>query len=166
MRVTTIAGVLAACGAVLALAPASQAKPGRDWARVQAVEAPRKVRVVLHDDKAPNGKRKLSGVFASATADGLTIGLRDGTMRTFQRDEVRRVSVKQPFLQRRKAWSLTALAASAAIVVHLLQSGASTLGGWWASGRYLPGMGLAAVPTWIISTFELSYKPIYAKPPN
>lgn len=166
MRVKTIAGVLAACGAVLVLAPESQAKPGQDWSRVQAVEAARKVRVVIHDDKAPNAKRKLRGVFASATADGLTIGLRDGTLQTLQRDEVRRVSVKQPFLQRRKAWGLTALAASAAMVVHLLTSGASSLSGWWASGRYGQGMGLVAVPTWIISTFELSYKPIYATPPR
>ncbi len=164
MRLATITAVLAAFGAVLALAPESQAKPGQDWSRVQGVEAARKVRIVLYDDEAPKGRRKLNGVFASSTADSLAIVLRDGTTRTFQRDDVRRVSIKRRFLQRRKAWGVTALAAFGAVAFDLLWSDAGSLEGWWKAGRFWRSMGLVTIPVWSVATFELSHKPIYAKP--
>ncbi len=164
MRLATARCVLAAGGAVLALASVSQARPGRDWSRVRNVETARQVRIVLHDDKAPRGRRKLSGVFSAATADSLTLVLQDGTTRTWQRNEVRRVSVKRAFLQRRKAWGVTALAACGAAVFHLLLHDPGSLGGWWASGRPQRAMGIIAVPVWIVATLELSHKPIYAAP--
>jgi len=164
MRMATITGVLAMCGVVLAFAPESQAKPGSDWSRVQGVEAARQVRIVLHDDESPKGRRKLKGVFASATADSLTIVLRDGTTRAFQRGDVRRVSVKRPFLQRRKAWGVTALAAFAGPALDLLFGDFSSLDGWLTSERFWLSVGAVAIPVWVVATFELSHKPIYAMP--
>ncbi len=164
MRFATINGVLAACGMVLALAPEIQAKPGQDWSRVQDVEAPRAVRIVLYDEEAPEGKLRLRGIFASATADSLTIVLQDGTSRTFPRDEVRRVSVERAFLQRRKAWGLTALAVFGALAIDLLRTDHDSLARWWSSGSSMQSVGLIAVPVWVIATFELSHKPIYAMP--
>ncbi len=113
-------GLLAVCGAVLALVPEEgQAKSGQDWSRVQGVAVARPVRVVVHDDTS-GGRRQFSGVFAAATADSLTIVLRDGTQRRLHREAVRRVAVKRAFLRRPHAWGLTALAALGGAVVHLL----------------------------------------------
>ena len=134
------------CGVVLAFAPESQAKPGSDWSRVQGVEAAREVRIVLHDDESPKGRRKLNGVFASATDDSLTIVLRDGTTRTFQRGDVRRVSVKRPFLQRREAWGVTALAAFAGPALEILISDPSSLDGWLTSESLWLSMGPPLFP--------------------
>ena len=164
MRFATITGALATFVVALAFAPESQAKPGQDWSRVQGVEASRQVRIVFSDDTALKGRRKLSGIFASATADSLSVVLRDGTVRTFQRGDVRRVSVKRPFLQRRKAWGVTALAAFAGPALDLLLGDHSSVDGWLTSGRFWRSMGTVAIPVWIVATFGLSHKPIYAMP--
>ncbi len=119
---------------------------------------------MLHDDKAPRGRRKLSGFFTAATADSLTIVLEDGTARMWRRNEIRRVSVKRAFLQRPKAWGVTALAAFGTALFHLLLHDPNTLGGWWGSGRPQLAMGIIAVPVWIVATIDLSHKLIYAAP--
>ncbi len=162
MRCARMTGLLAACGTVLMLVPdESQAKPGQDWSRVQGVAVTRPIRVVVHDDTS-GGRRQFSGVFGAATADSLTIVLRDGTQRRLQREVVRRVSVKRAFLRRPHAWGLTALAAFGGAVVHWLWYDPGTQGGWWVTPQL--AVGIVAIPVWVISTAELSHKPIYAVP--
>ncbi|MCY4187364.1 MAG: hypothetical protein OXD30_02665 [Bryobacterales bacterium] len=169
MRFALIAGNLAACGMVLALAPEAQARPGQDWTKVESLEATRHVRIVLHDKTAAEGRRKFAGMFSSATSDSLTLLLASSKTRTFRRDDLCRVSVKVGVRHRHKAWGLIVLAAFAGPIFDIFvwnrSSGSSNdLLGVWTTPRFWQDVGITAIPTAIIAMAKLDYRPIYAKP--
>ena len=101
-RKITAAGLAALL--LLAGLPAA-AKVKSDWSRVQAVPHNSKVVVLLYQDEAPRGNRKITGRFDSATADSITLVLEDGQMRTFQKFAVRKVLTRLPFRKRGAGWA-------------------------------------------------------------
>ena len=64
-----------------------------DWSRVQAVSHHRKTKVRLYEDAAPRENRRIKGRFGSATADSITLVLKDGQTRTVQKQAVRKVLI-------------------------------------------------------------------------
>ena len=91
----------------LRMAIASEAKKvakKADWARVQAVASHRKTVVRLYEDAAPPASRRIKGRFVSATADSITLRLKDGQTRIFQKSAVRKVLISRPFKERWPGW--------------------------------------------------------------
>ena len=76
-----------------------------NWSRVQAV--PRETRTVvrLYKDKAPRESRKIRGRFHSVAADSITLKLKDGQMRTLEKQDVRKVRIHRPYLHRWPGWA-------------------------------------------------------------
>ena len=75
-----------------------------DWSRVQAVPLQTKTEVQLYEDGAPQGSRKVKGRFDSATADSVTLTLKDGQTRRLPKSSVRKVLTRRPFLKRKPGW--------------------------------------------------------------
>ena len=80
------------------------AKHMPDWSRVQAVPSGRPTTVRLYKDEAPRGSRKIKGLFDSATAETITLLLRDGQSRTLEKRAVRKVLIRRPFAKRWPGW--------------------------------------------------------------
>ena len=76
-----------------------------DWSRVQAVPRETRTIVRLYKDKAPRGSRKIRGRFHSAAADSITLDLKDGQMRTLEKQDVRKVRIHRPYLHRWPGWA-------------------------------------------------------------
>ena len=90
---------------LLAGLPACAARHMPDWSRVQAVVPKTKTEVQLYKDKAPQGRsRKIKGRFDSATADSITLKLKDGQLHTLQKQAVRKVLTRRPFSKRWPGW--------------------------------------------------------------
>ena len=75
-----------------------------DWARVQAVPHHRETMVLLYQDAAPRDSRKTKGRFESATANSITLRLKDGQTRTFPKQAVRKVKTWRPVKERKTGW--------------------------------------------------------------
>ena len=75
-----------------------------DWSRVQAVPHNTKTGVRLYQDAAPPGSWKIKGRFDSATADSITLVLKNGQTRTFPKTAVRKVLIPRPFKKRKSGW--------------------------------------------------------------
>ena len=75
-----------------------------DWSRVQAVPHNRDTLVRLYQDAVPREKSKIRGRFVSATADSITLRLKDGQTRTVQKTTVRKVLTYRPFVKRWQGW--------------------------------------------------------------
>ena len=60
--------------------------------------------VRLYQDAAPRESRKIRGRFISATADSITLRLKDGQTRTVQKTTVRKVLTYRPFVKRWQGW--------------------------------------------------------------
>ena len=75
-----------------------------NWSRVQAVKPRTRTTVMLYQDQAPRGRRKIKGLFHSATDDSLTLERQDGQRHTFQKLAVRKVLVHRPLLKRYQGW--------------------------------------------------------------
>ena len=91
----------------LRMAIASEAKKvakKADWSRVQAVPSHRKTVVRLYEDAAPPQSRRIKGRFVSATADSITLMLKDGQTRTVHKQAVRKVRTWRPFKKRKPGW--------------------------------------------------------------
>ncbi len=67
-----------------------------DWSRVQAVALGTPAAVVLYK----NPTRRIKGYFYSATDDSVTLTLKDGQRRTFQKLAVRKVFTRRPIWKR------------------------------------------------------------------
>ncbi len=67
---------------------------------MQAVPRDTKTVVRLYQDAAPRGNEKIKGRFESATADSITLVLKDGQTRTVQKQAVRKVLTYRPFGKR------------------------------------------------------------------
>ena len=169
MRFAPCAGLLAVCAAALAIPPECEASNVRpDWSRVESIAAARRVRIVLYSDQAPEGKRKFSGRFVSADPHSVTVALRDGTVRLFQKPQVRKVLVRVPVGKRVPAWVMTGLWGG--FTTWLVRAfpdfvllGGDTHRTTWTE-RYLRGYAFIFLPGWGISMLALSHKPIYNVP--
>ena len=75
-----------------------------DWSRVQSVPHNRKTVVRLYEDAAPPENRRIKGRFDSATAASITLRLKDGQTRIFQKSAVRKVLISRPFSKRKPGW--------------------------------------------------------------
>ncbi len=101
-RKTTVTGMVLL---LLSIVPACTARHMPDWSRVQAVPRETKTVVRLYKDKAPQGSRKIRGRFHSAAADSITLELKDGQMHTLEKQDVRKVRIHRPYLQRWPGWA-------------------------------------------------------------
>ena len=149
--------------AVLLLAgPSAVAKVRSDWSAVQAVQPGKRMVVVLYDDEAPRGARKILGRFSSATAEAVTVLLPDGQPRTLERRAVRKVRSIRPIKRRRTGWIV-----------------AGIVGGSWQafmswvnqtdelSGRFMAGMhALVTLPTLLVALRTTAMGEIYNVPPK
>ena len=115
-----------ACGLMLLLlltgVPTTAVAKGKsDWSQVQAVAHDTKIAVRLYKDSAPRGQRRFNGRFRSATANSISMVLKDGQTRTFLKTAVRRVQTPLPLKQRGAGWA--AMGISGVIVGVLLMVG-------------------------------------------
>ena len=94
-----------------------------DWARVQAVARDTKTQVRLYQDAALRENLRVKGRFASATADSITLVLKDGQTRTISKTSVRKVLIPRPFAQRWQGW--VALGITFGVLQTLLSMSAS-----------------------------------------
>lgn len=128
MYTKQLLGFSLALGALLAVPPnCLGTRPLAEWSAVQGTESGRPIRILLYRDLTPSGPLKIDGRFASATSDGLTLGLKDGTLRTFAKREVRRVARRRPFFKRTTAWVITGVALTIVGVLTSLDSDPTNL---------------------------------------
>ena len=96
-----------------------------DWSRVQAVPHNSKVVVLLYQDEALRGNRRIMGRFDSATADSITLVFEDGQTRIFQKSAVRKVLTRLPFRKRGAGWATLVVAS---VLVGILWTAGGTSG--------------------------------------
>ena len=120
-RKTTATGLMLLL--FLSTLPGCAARHMPDWSRVQAVPPKTKTEAQLYKDKASKGSRKVKGRFDSATTDSLTLRLKDGQTRTFQKSAVRKVLTHRPFSKRWPGW--VALGVTFGVLQTLLSMSAS-----------------------------------------
>ena len=97
---------------LLVSGPGCVARHMPDWSKVQSVAPETKTEVQLYD-----GEQKIKGRFLSATDDSITLRLKDGTIDTSQRSDVRKVLTRRPFAKRWPGW--IALGVSSLLVAQL-----------------------------------------------
>ena len=90
---------------LLAAPPPAAAKIRSDWSRVRAVEAGQRTWVQLYEGEAREEDLLVKGRFESATAESITLMLRDGQTRAFKKQAVRKVLVRRPFANRVPGWA-------------------------------------------------------------
>ncbi len=88
-----------------------------DWSQVQAVAPDTKTEVQLYEGSAPYEERRIRGRFLSATDDSVTLELKDGTTKIFQKETIRKVRTRRPLGKRWQGW--VALGVSALLVSQL-----------------------------------------------
>ena len=91
-----------------------------DWSRVQAVPHQRKTEVRLYQDEAPRENRRMKGRFHSATADSITLVLKDGQTRTVHKQAVRKVLIRRPFAKRWPGWAAMVVSIAALQIAVVL----------------------------------------------
>ena len=123
------------------------------WARVQALANNTKTRIWLYQDTAPPESRKIKGRFESATADSITLLLKDGQTRAYPKTAVHKVLTRRPYAKRTLGW--VALGATSLFCIV-------TVGPWdLVSGVYL------VIPAAAAAGFSVSgTKEIYHVPPE
>ena len=89
---------------LLVALPGCVARHMPDWSRVQAVKPDTKTEVQFYRDSTLKGARKIKGRFLSATDDSVTLKLKDGQTRVFQREDVRKVLTRRPLAKRWPGW--------------------------------------------------------------
>ncbi len=130
-----------------------------DWSRVQALPHHRKTTVLLYQDAAMQGSRRIKGRFRSATVNSISLVLEDGQTRTVRKQAVRKVLTRRPFGKRKTGWF--ALAGSSALLVLL-----STRGTGGEFGEVLKGSSIMiGLPT-LIAFLVATKGSIYNIPPE
>ena len=76
--------------------PGCAARHLPDWSGVQGVPPDTQTEVQLYKEKAIHGVQKFKGRFLAATNDSVTLNLKDGQDKTFQRESVRRIRIPRP----------------------------------------------------------------------
>lgn len=119
-----------------------------DWSWVQDVPPDTKTEVQLYKDKAIHGVQKFKGRFIAATNNSVTLNLKNGQDKIFQRESVRRVRIPRP-----NKWAKwVALGTPPAIVGALAATGSPT--------NIIPAF--FGIPVFLIPDM----KPIYEVPPD
>ena len=133
-----------------------------DWSRVQAVPHDTKTKVRLYQDAAP---RRFKGRFESATADSITLSFKDGQMRTFPKQAVRKVLIPRPFSKRLPGWITLATSLLVAQAIPRLESAIG--GSSEERGRRIALFHLWLVLPATVTVFSASRMgPIYDVPPK
>ena len=128
-----------------------------DWSRVQAVPHDTKAAVRLYKDAAPAESRRIKGRFHSATEDSITLRLKDGRTRAFQKSYVRMVLIHRPFSKRWAGWITLA---GSVLATEIFRIWVQDLPASFAALN----LGIAAGATVVVfANSELS--PIYNVPP-
>ena len=111
----------AACslGLLLFLPIPALAAVSGDWEAVRALDAGRRIRVVLDE---PSGT-VVAGRFDSATADQVAVRTRDGGTQTFQRGNVHQVRLRVPYWRRKISWAVGLSCAALGIVAASISDG-------------------------------------------
>ena len=90
---------------LLVALPGCAGRERADWSRVQAVTPDTKTELQLYEGVAPHEERKVKGRFVSATVDSVTLELKDGRARTVQKDDIRKILRRRPFMERWPGWA-------------------------------------------------------------
>ena len=135
----------------------------RIWSRVQAVKPRTRTTVVLYQDQAPRGSRKIKGLFHSATDDSLTLERQDGQRHTFQKLAVRKVLVHRPPGKRYQRWITAAV--STAIMIPIMTTFVAS-GDLDASGIFATVGFCIALPTALTFLVAPKMGGIYNVPPK
>lgn len=147
---------------LLLTGPLAMAGVKSDWSAVQAVQPGKRMAVVLYDDEAPRGARKISGRFASATAGDVTVLLPDGQSRTLERQAVRKVRSVRPIKRRRAGWIVAGIVGGSwqAFMNWVHQTDELSVG-------FMAGMhGLVTLPTLFAALKTTAMGEIYNVPPK
>ena len=89
---------------LLTTVPGCTARNKADWSKIQAVAPDTKTEVQLYEGVVPHEEQKIKGRFVSATPDSVTLQLKDGRARTVQKDDIRKILTRRPFLERWPGW--------------------------------------------------------------
>ena len=89
----------------LLLLPGCTARNKADWTRIQAIAPDTKSELQLYEGAVPHDDRKVKGRFVSATVDSVTLELKDGRARTVQKDDIRKILTRRPFMKRWPGWA-------------------------------------------------------------
>ena len=147
---------------LMVILPGCTARHLPDWSQVQAVSPQTKIEVQLYEDETPQGSRKVKGRFQSATADALTLMLKDGQARTLQKPTVRKVLTRRPLSERWPGW--TALAGTFGVLQTLLSMSASVDN---VSGSTMVGVhAVFTLPITAAFFYGSRMEGIYEVPPN
>ena len=84
--------------------PGCVARHMPDWSKVQAVAPETETEVHLYKDKSPGGERKIKGRFLSAADNSIKLQLKNGSTRTFQKSDVRKVLTLRDLGHRWPGW--------------------------------------------------------------
>ena len=89
---------------LLAGLPGCVARHMPNWSKVQAVAPDTKTEVQLYEGSAPHEDRKIKGRLLSATGESVTLKLKDGQPAIFQKEDIRKVLTRRPFMKRWPGW--------------------------------------------------------------
>ena len=136
-----------------------------DWSRVQAVARDTKTVVHLYQDAVPQGSWKIKGRFESATADSITLRLKDGKIQTMSKTAVHKVLIPRPFKKRWPGWTTLAITMLAAQAIPRLTSRIG--GSSEEQSRQITGLYIWLVaPATVIAFLNSKMGPIYNVPPK
>ena len=136
-----------------------------DWSRVQAVARDTKTVAHLYRDAVPQGSWKIKGRFESATADSITLRLKDGQTHTLPKTSVHKVLIPRPFKKRWPGWTTLAITMLAAQAIPRLTSRIG--GSSEEQSRQITGLYIWLVaPATVVAFLNSRMGPIYNVPPK
>ncbi len=116
-RTTTAAGFVPSL--LFAGLPGCTARNKTDWSQVRTVAPNTTTEVQVYEGVAPHEERKVKGCFVSATTDSLTLQLKDGRARTVQKNDIRKILTRRPFMKRWPGWAALGVTVFALAVVPM-----------------------------------------------
>ena len=136
-----------------------------DWSRVQTVARDTKTVVHLYQDAVPQGSWKIKGRFESATANSMTVRLKDGQTHTMSKTSVQKVRIPRPFKKRWPGWTTLAITMLAAQAIPRLTSRIG--GSSEEQSRQITGLYIWLVaPATVVAFLNSKMGPIYNVPPK
>ena len=148
---------------LLAAPPPAAAKIRSDWSKVREVEAGRRTWVQLYEGEAREEDLMVKGRFESATAENITLVLRDGQTRTFKRQSVRKVLVSRPFANRVPGWAAMGVTAG---ILETLSAVASRASDGYDAGRRAQAHAMLTIPIGLAFFYGSRMGGIYNVPPK
>ena len=119
----------------------------------------------LYRDAVPQGGWKIKGRFESATADTITLRLKDGQAHTMSKTSVHKVLIPRPFKKRWPGWTTLAITMLAAQAIPRLTSRIG--GSSEEQSRQITGLYIWFVaPATVVAFLNSRMGPIYNIPPE